>query len=146
MLAFNKFNAFVLAVATKKIDLNADTLKIMLTDTASVVTNSVKTDITEISAGNGYSAGGAAVGSNSASQTSGTMKVVGDAVTFTASGGAIAQFRYLVLYDDTAASKDLIGWWDNGSEVNLGDGSSFTLGDDFSGDNWDATTPLFTLA
>ena len=57
MATFNKFNAFVEAVAEGKHDLGADTLKMMLTNVAPVATNSVKTDLTEIAAGNGYTAG-----------------------------------------------------------------------------------------
>ena len=127
MATFNKFNAFVEAVAEGKHDLGADTLKMMLTNVAPVATNSVKTDLTEIAAGNGYTAGGTAVTITASSQTSGTYKLVGSDVVFTAAGGAIAQFRYVVFYNDTAASDDLIGFWDNGSAVDLADGSDFTV-------------------
>ncbi|MBN9534717.1 MAG: hypothetical protein J0H10_15335, partial [Alphaproteobacteria bacterium] len=50
-------------------------------------------------------------------------------VTFTATG-AMAQFRYAVLYSDTAANKDLIGFWDYGSALSLISGDSFAV--DFS--------------
>lgn len=146
MAAFNKFNAFVEAIAQKKMNLNADTLKIMLSNTAPVATNSVKTDITEITAGNGYAAGGTAVGSNAATQSSGTLKLTGNAVTFTASGGSMNAFRYAVLYDDTATNKDLIGWWDYGSSVTLATGETFTIAKDTAGANWDSTTPILSIA
>ena len=58
MASFNKFNAFVADVANKVHNLGADTLKIMLTNTAPAAGNAIKTDITEIAAGNGYAAGG----------------------------------------------------------------------------------------
>ena len=56
------------------------------------------------------------------------MLVVGD-VTFTASGGSIAAFRYAVIYNDTPASPadPLIGWWDYGAEVTITDGNSFLV-------------------
>jgi len=78
MAAFNKFNSFVEALAEKKHDLGADTLKVMLTNAAPVATNAVKADLTEISAGNGYTAGGNTASVTSSAQTSGTYKLVLD--------------------------------------------------------------------
>lgn len=133
MAAGNKFNSFPEAVMEKVHNLGSDTLKVMLTNTAPVATNTVKTDITEIAAGFGYTAGGTAATISSSSQTSGTYKLVLADVVFTASGGSIGPFRYAVLYNDTATNDELIGWWDNGSEVTLADTESFTL--DFSAAN-----------
>ena len=140
MATFNKFYPFVEAIAEKVHNLGTDTLKVMLTNTAPVNTNSVKTDITEISAGNGYTAGGNTATQTSSSQTSGTYTLVlADPASWTASGGSIATFRYAVLYNDTAASKNLIGWWDYGSAVSLASGDSFTV-------DFDAGTGVLTLA
>lgn len=139
MASFNKFYPFVEALAEKVHDLGADTLKVMLTNSAPSSSNSVKTDITEISAGNGYTAGGNSAAITSSSQTSGTYKLVlGDPSTWTASGGSIGPFRYAVLYNDTAASKNLIGWWDYGSSVTLADGEQFTV-------DFDPTSGVLTL-
>lgn len=140
MAAFNKFNAFVEALAEKKHDLGADTLKVLLTSTAPVVTNAVKADVTEITAGNGYTAGGATAAVTSSAQTSGTYKLVlGDPATWTASGGSVGPFRYAVLYNDTATNKELIGWWDYGSSITLASGESFAV-------DFDPTTGVLTLA
>lgn len=140
MASFNKFYPFVEALAEKVHDLGADTLKVMLTNSAPSSANAVKTDITEISAGNGYTAGGNTAAVSSSSQTSGTYKLVlGDPSTWTASGGSIGPFRYAVLYNDTAASKNLIGWWDYGSSVTLADGEQFTV-------DFDPTSGVLTLA
>ena len=127
MASFQKFNAFVADVANKVHNLGADTLKILLTDTAPVATNSIKANLTEITTGNGYAAGGGAVTVTSSAQSGGTYKLVGNNVTFTASGGSIAQFRYAVIYNSTAASGNLIGWWDYGAEVNVTNGNSFQV-------------------
>lgn len=127
MTVFNKFNSFVLDAATKVHNLNSDTLKVMLSDVAPVATNTVKANITEIAAGNGYSAGGNAAAFVSGADTSGTYKLVIGQPVFTASGGSIAQFRYAVLYNSTAASGNLIGWMDYGAEVNVTNGNSFTV-------------------
>jgi hypothetical protein len=95
----------------------------------------VKADLAEIAGGNGYTAGGEDT-TNTYSEANGTGTCGATDVTWTASGAAIAQFRYVVLYDDTHASDILIAWWDYGSAVDLADGESFTV--DF--------TNLFTLA
>jgi hypothetical protein len=105
----------------------------MLTNTAPSAANSVKADITEISAGNGYTAGGTAVTITASSQTGGTYKLVGNDVVFAASGGSIGPLRYAVLYNSTPAAGNLIGWWDYGSALTLADGSTLIV--DFSATN-----------
>jgi len=133
MASFNKFNSFVEALAEKAHNLQSDVLKVMLSNTAPSATNAVKTDITEITAGNGYTAGGAQATQVSSAQTTGTYKLVLNDVTFTAAGGSLATFRYAVLYNDTATNDELIGWWDYGSAVTITNGNSFTV--DFDGTN-----------
>lgn len=127
MAAFNKFNSLAEALAEKVHNFGADTLKVMLTNTAPVATNTVKANITEISAGNGYTAGGSAVTVTSSSQASGVYKLVVSDVTFTASGGSIGPFRYAVLYNDTATNDELIGYWDRGASITLSDTDTFTF-------------------
>ena len=139
MASFQKFNAFVENVAEKAFNLGSDTLKVMLTLTAPTSSNSVKADLTEISAGNGYTAGGTAATISSSAQSSGTYKLVLADVVFTASGGSIANFRYAVLYDDTAANDELIGFWDYGSTVTVASGETFTV-------DFDATNGVLTIA
>jgi len=120
-------------------NLGSDTLRILLTNSAPVAANSVKGDLTEISAGNGYTAGGTAATTSSSAQTSGTYKLVLADVVFTASGGTIGPFRYAVLYNDTSASDSLIGWWDYGSSITLATTETFTV-------DFDASAGVMTLA
>ena len=127
MATFNKFQAFVEDVAEKVHNLGADTLKVMLTLSAPVATNSVKADLTDIAAGNGYTAGGTQATISTSAQTTGTYKLVLADVVFTATGGAIADFRYAVLYNSSSASSSLIGYWDYGSTVTLSSGETFTV-------------------
>ena len=128
MATFNKFDSFVEAVAEKKHDLGSDTLKFMLTNVAPIASNTVKANLTEIAAGNGYTAGGIAVVVSGSSQTSGTytLATVTDTV-WTASGGAIASFRYVVLYNDTATNDELLSWYDYGSSIAPNDPETFKV-------------------
>jgi len=139
MASFNKFQPFVENLAEKVFNLGADTLKVLLTNSAPAAANGVKSDLTEISSGNGYTAGGATASISSSAQTSGTYKLVLGDVTITASGGSIGPFRYAVLYDDTAASDQLIGYWDYGSSITLADGESITV-------DFDASAGVLTIA
>lgn len=132
MASYNKFNSLVEALAEKVHNLGSDTLKVMLTNAAPTAGDAQKSDLIEISAGNGYTAGGTAATISSSSQSGGTYKLVLADVVFTASGGAIATFRYAVLYNDTATNDELIGWWDYGATVDLADGETFTMDFDAS--------------
>jgi len=126
---FSKFQPFVEAVAEKKHNLGSDQLVIALTNTVPVNTNAVLTDITQISYTNLSSRN---VTTSASAQTSGTYKLTLTDLVLTASG-AVATFRYVVLYNDTATNDDLIGWWDYGSAVTLANGETFTV--DFDGTN-----------
>lgn len=127
MATFNKFETFIGDVGLKVHNLNTDTLKCYLTNaTPSASADAVKTDLAEIAAGNGYTAGGDDV-TNTYSETAGVGTLAGTDIVVTASGGAIADFRYVVLYNDTAASDNLIAWWDYGSTLTLNDGDSLTI-------------------
>jgi hypothetical protein len=140
MATFNKFDVFVENLAEKVHNLGSDTLKVALTNTAPVATNTVLTDITQISSGNGYTTGGATVSITSSTQTSGTYKLVLADVVFTATG-SMGPFRYAVLYNDTPTSPadPLIGWYDYGSSITLGLNETFTL-------DFDPTNGALTLA
>lgn len=140
MATYNKFQQFVEDLCKKVHDLHNDTLKVYLSnDTPSASLDAVKTDFTEISAGNGYTAGGTDI-QNTVSETSGTATVTATDVTWTASGGSIGPFRYAAVYNDTPTSPadPLINWWDYGSPLTLASGESFTV--DFG------SNTLFTLA
>lgn len=125
MAAFVKFEIFTDAlVKGTHGNLHTATLKIALSNTAPVAaTNTVLANITEISAGNGYSAGGFDV-QNAVSSTGGVASITAVDYTLTASGGSIGPYRYAVLYNDTATNDDLIGYWDKGSSVTLSTGQT----------------------
>lgn len=124
MATFNKFNSFVEALAEKVHNLGSDSLKIALTNSAPSASNTQLSDITEISYTNLSTR---AITTSSSAQSSGTYKLVLADLTLTASGGAVATFRYVVLYNDTASNDELIGYWDRGSSLTLADGDSMLI-------------------
>lgn len=142
MAAFNKFETFVEDLAEKHHELSADQLNVYLSNTTpSASLDLVKADLAEIAAGNGYSAGGADT-LNTGARAGATYTLTGTKVVFTASGGAIAQFRYVVLYNLTTVNDELIGWWDYGSALDLQDGETFSV----KFNNSDTTGTILTIA
>ncbi len=127
MASFNKFNCFVADVANKVHNLGSDTLKVLLTNSAPSASNTVKADLTEISPGNGYSAGGMTAAITSSAQVSGTYKLVPGTDPAITASGAVGPFQYAVLYNDTSASDSLIGWWDRSTPLTLANGDTFTV-------------------
>ena len=131
MAIFNFFNSFTTAVAAGThagcLNADTDTIKVYLTNAApSASLDSVKADLAEITNENGYTA--PLDTQNAATQTGTTITLVGtDPTTITASGGTIGPFQYAVIYNDTAASDELIGWWDYGSAVTLADTETFDI-------------------
>lgn len=130
MATYQKFNSFVEAEAEKVHNLGADSLKIALCSVAPVAANSVLTDLTQISYTN---LSARVLTTSSSSQGSGTYKLILADLILSASGGAVAAFQYVVIYNDTATNKELIGFYSYGSALTLNDLESLTL--DFDGTN-----------
>jgi hypothetical protein len=132
MAAYNKINAFVehLAEGVHNLATGALTLALCAAANAPVATNSVLADLTEIAYTNLSSR---VLTVSASSQTSGTYKLVISDLVLTASGGAVATFRYVVIYNDTPSSPadPLICWFDYGSNLTLADTETLTA--DFDG-------------
>lgn len=130
MATYQKFQDFVdqLGQGVHQLHAAGHTLKVMLTNVAPVATNTIKGNLTEISAGNGYTAGGDDA-QNDYTESSGTGTLTGVKVVWTAAGGQIGPFRYVVLYNDSPSSPldPLIGWWDYGSSITLNDTETFSV-------------------
>ncbi len=137
MTTFNKFNSFTEAVAEKIHNLGSDTLEIALCAAANApsATNTQLSNLTQISYTN---AGTRTLTISSSSQSSGQYKLVIADKSITASGGAIATFRYVVVFNQTATNDELIGWYDYGGDVNVTDGNSFDI-------NFDGTGGILTI-
>ena len=130
MAAFNKFESFVEAVAEGVHNLGSDQLKVALTNSVPSATDTQLSDITEISYTNISGVNPRDVTTSSSAQTSGTYKLVLADLTLTASG-SVGPFRYVVLYNDTATNKELIGYYDYSASLSLLTQEDFVI--DFDG-------------
>jgi hypothetical protein len=126
--AYNKFQDFSEQLIRGVHDWDANTFKVVLTNTLPVATNTILTDITQITATGGYTAGGTAT-TITVSETSGTTTVSGTEVVFTGTGSGFGPFRYAVLYNDSSTSPAdaLIAWFDYGAAISVGAGETFTV-------------------
>lgn len=138
MATFNKYQKGVEALV-EGVNAGSDAWKVALSNRTPVAaTDGTLASAVEISAGNGYTAGGNAATTSSSTQTSGTYKLVlNSPTTWTATGGSIGPFQYAILYDST--TDNLIGYWDYGSPVTLSVGESFSV-------VLDGTSGVFTVA
>jgi hypothetical protein len=134
MATFNKFQQFVEDLAKGVHNFTSDatcsvTVALTAAANAPVATNSVLANLTQISYTNLSSR---VVTGVTAEHTTGTVTFTADDLVLTASG-AVATFRYVVLYNDdpTSPADPLIGWYDYGSDVTLANGETFTI--DFTG-------------
>lgn len=123
MASYSKFNQFVADIANKVHNLGADTLQVALTNSAPLATNTVLANITEISYTNCSTR---VLTTASSTQASGTYSLIVNDLTLTASG-TVGPFRYLVLYNNTASSKNLIGYYDYGSSITLNNSDTLLL-------------------
>ncbi len=153
-----KFNQFVQDIGGGVHNMltgTSDTFSCLLTNTApnsaDTVVDTTTTPCTvkstsnasEIAAGNNYTKGGASCGTVTGAQASGTFKfTLGTDPSWTASGGTIGPFQYVVLYNTykgTTSTRPVVGFWNYGSAVTLQIGESFTV-------DLDQTNGVLTLA
>ena len=127
---FNKFQDFmeILGKGDHHLDAAGDTLKVYLSNEQPLVTDTVPADAAEITMTNeaNHGAGGADI-ENDYTESSGQGSLTGVDKTFEASGGTVGPFQFVILYNDTHATDNLIGWWDYGSAITLQDGETFTV-------------------
>lgn len=131
MATFTKFQQFVEDLSKGVHNFTSDatcTVTVALCNAANapVNTNSVLANLTEIAYTN---LSARVVTGVTAEQTSGTVIFTATDLVLTASGGAVAPFRYVVLYNDdpTSPADPLISFADYGSDLTLADGETFTI-------------------
>lgn len=142
MASYVKFESFVGKLGNPGMNLHTDTLKAALSNVAPTAgTDDELADITQIANGNGYTTGGEDT-QNTYAASAGTGTLTGTNITWTSSGAGMAQFRYVVLFNDTVAGDPLIAYWDYGSALTLAVGETFTV----KWNNGASTGTIFTIA
>jgi len=126
MATYNKFQDFINQFYLHTHDLDANTLKVFLSNEQPLVTDTVKANIADITPEHGYPAGGSDI-TNAFSFASGVGTLTGTDVVFTAAGGSFGPFRFAVVYNDTAANDELVCWWDYGSSISCNDTETLTV-------------------
>jgi len=131
MARFIIFDKFPGNVGRGLIPLGSATLRAYLSNTTpDLINDQYKGDLAEISAGNGYTAGGVTLGSvtwqESAGSPQGVWVLDSADFQFDASGGSIGPFRYVVFYFLGSGSPNefLAGYLDYGSSQSITDGNS----------------------
>jgi hypothetical protein len=123
MATFQVVDEFVKNLSDKLIDMNSDTFKAVITNTAPTKAGSaLLADLTEIASTGGYAA--VTITTPTFTETaagSGIWEFDCDAFAWTATGAAFATARYIAIYSDTSTGDCLIGFADLGS---------FTLAED----------------
>lgn len=131
------YGGFLQSLANKEIDLDTDTLKIMLctsTYTPNQDTHRYKSSVTNEVTGTGYTAGGNTLTSVTVNYTAGTNTLALDAADTSWAASTITA-RYAVIYDSspaTDATRPLIAYIDFGADVSSS-GAAFNITFDAAG-------------
>lgn len=135
------YGLFLKSLANKEIDLDTDTIKVMLTTSAYVPnqdTHQYKSSVTNEVTGTGYTATGATLTSPTVTYDTATNVLKFDAADTSWAASTITA-RYAVIYDATPATdatRPLIGYVDFGADVSS-TAAAFTI-------TWDAAG-IFTI-
>lgn len=118
--SYNKFQTAIEPLL-ENINVGSDSWVVKL---ASAV-NAVAGTITELTTGNGYTAGGNACTVTSATQSGGVYTfVLSNPAVWTATG-SLGPFQYAVLTDSTTGTN--VAYWDYGAAITLLSGDTFTF-------------------
>lgn len=146
MAAFNKFQPFVEGLAHGEHNFSTAVFKLALTNNANppLTAEDDLLDLVQISYAN-MGATNPTLTRATSGQTTGTYDLVLNDYTITASGGPVAAFRYVVIYNSSTSTPadQLIGWYDYLSDLVLADGESLVV--DFNSDGG-TDGSLLTLA
>ena len=129
MATYNKFNQFVEDLGKGVHVFGTHQLKVALTNTAPVASNSVYANLTSpLSTANLSGATPFNITTTSYSQSAGIASLVLVDLTLTATG-SVGPFRYVAIYNDTPTSPadPLIGWYDYGSSITMSTGETFLI-------------------
>lgn len=123
-------------MATKKIDLSADTLKCIFMNTTFAFdkdAHATLADVTadQISTGNGYTQDDKTLAGISVSEddTNDRSQFTCSNPSWTASGGDIGPFGAMIIYDDTTTDDTVLACIDFGMDYTIPNGAGFSVDD-----------------
>ena len=120
MAAYNKFQPAIENLF-ENINAGSDSWVIKL----ATAVNQAAGTITEVANGNGYTTGGNAAATVSATPSGGTYKLVLSSPTAWTASGAGFSFQYAVLTDSTTGTN--VAYWDYGSSQTVAAGETVTV-------------------
>jgi len=124
MATYNKYTAAIEPLL-EGINAGSDAWKVALSNTINAADTTFTPGTTDLATGGGYTAGGNAATTSSATQSAGTFKLVlNSPAVWTATGGGFT-FRYAILWDSTTSTP--VGYWDYGSSQAVAAGETVTV-------------------
>lgn len=128
-VTFHKYNLGINYVCTAAINFASDAFNLVLSAALPSATSSIYSvsNVGEISGGNGYTQGtGLPIVTPVFTPSGGISTLTGTVNPLTAAG-PIGPFQYVILYDNTAGAKPLLGWWDNGTPITMANTDTFQV-------------------
>ena len=114
-----------------------DAWKVALAATVNAADTTFTAGTTDLATAGGYTAGGNATATTSATQSAGTYKLVLVSPTVWTATGAGFTFRYAILWNSTTSQP--VAYWDYGSSQVVASGETVTVTLDASGGVFTAT-------
>ena len=114
-----------------------DAWKVALAATVNAADTTFTAGTTDLATAGGYTAGGNATATTSATQSAGTYKLVLASPTVWTATGAGFTFRYAILWNSTTSQP--VAYWDYGSSQVVASGETVTVTLDASGGVFTAT-------
>lgn len=109
----------------ENINSGTDAWKVALASTVNIADTTFTAGTTDLATAGGYTAGGNAAATTSASQTAGTYKLVLASPSVWTATGAGFTFRYAILWNSTTSTP--VAYWDYGSSQAVAAGESVTV-------------------
>lgn len=127
-LEFNLVNHFVGNVGSGDIDLDTDTFKAVLSNTAIDAEDNQLSDVTQIANGGGYTTGGVTLtGVTWTEPSTGIWRFDSDDFEWVGTSGGFGPSQYVYIYSDSSTDDLGVGWYDFGSEVTIPEDGIFRV-------------------
>lgn len=124
MATYNKYTAAIEPML-EGMNAGTDAWKVALSNTINAADTTFTAGTTDLATAGGYTAGGNAAATTSASQTAGTFKLVlASPAVWTATGAGFT-FRYAILWNSTTSNP--VAYWDYGSSQAVASGETVTV-------------------